>query len=526
MNTILPYSVYACLGDYIKKSFFGDEAIGNQVFPIVDTPFIRLFCKEYDISYEQFISYIQDVNVKNITSTSPIVDILGFIGIQLWAVSIMEEDDDHACDNFRARLCSDKILNIDALSWDKWAKKYQDKMWKVYYSWCEHKGFIIVNKCTPGFGAGRYVQYPKHHAMLILNNDDLKRIARIFVEKKLQPKEDLGEEDFWKIIRREHCHKEYYSGRSLKILNIDRKIANKQIYQYYLAWNGEYIQSDRLKKVTKDRYKLLIHNDSECYYIDIVEIDTENYVEEIKLTSMDAELANYYNFKRDGIILFKHSYDYDGYWEETRYLENEDDEGLALFDNMKRYDNIDYIDIVRQFPKYVLVKISNKLKYKKFYAKSRPFALKGGLKIKMYSNTYLMGAPPYLEFKKAMSFWVDGEQVESPASKYILSLNEGCHHINIEGYKSIEINIKNISPDICPWAESVKWKFNIQKRLWKPSRENGDIIGLDFSTYSKVENELEDSGTALSNWCDMLLFNKRLASSSENVVLKMLNDKY
>lgn len=82
---------------------------------------------------------------------------------------------------------------------------------------------LLANKCTPiqGQRRDRYVQYPKVHSKLVLNREDLKKIATFFVEKKLYPNEDISEQDFWNIVGRYHFNS-YYSNRSQRILEENR----------------------------------------------------------------------------------------------------------------------------------------------------------------------------------------------------------------------------------------------------------------------------------------------------------------
>ena len=67
----------------------------------------------------------------------------------------------------------------------------------------------------------------------------------------------------------------------------------------------------------------------------------------------------YYTYKRDNVILFKKSNDYDGYWEESRYIDNYEDEGIALFSSNSRNYIYYEKDVIKKTSGFVLVKISH-----------------------------------------------------------------------------------------------------------------------------------------------------------------------
>lgn len=101
----------------------------------------------------------------------------------------MENSSGYTASNFRDRICSPDILNIDLNEWQQWAVSYQDKIWKKYYDWCSTNGFVIANKCTPiqGQRRDRYVQYPKVHSKLVLNREDLKKLLHFLLRRNCIP---------------------------------------------------------------------------------------------------------------------------------------------------------------------------------------------------------------------------------------------------------------------------------------------------------------------------------------------------
>lgn len=517
--------IFSFLGKYIKSSFFSNDKKGDEVFPLIDSYFIESFCTYQNITITDFTHFIQKKSLWSVNDSSPFNEILGFIGIQLYAASKMETSDNYTSSNFRDRICSPDILNIELNEWQQWAATYQDNIWKKYYDWCFENGFVIANKCFPIQGQrDRYVQYPKVHSKLVLNREDLKKIATIFVEKKLYPNEDIAEKDFWKIVGRYHFNS-YYSKRSQKILEENRELANKQIYQFYLFWNGEYIDNYYTKKITKAKNQLYLFELDNTWSIDIIENESGKLIKNIPFLSIKNkhDISEYYTFKRDNVILFKKCDDYDGYWEESRYLDNYENEGIALFSSNSQNHLYCEKDVVKKTSRFLLVKISHKSTcYEEFYADKRPYELRGGLKVAQ--NTYLLGAPPLLEFKKALTFWVDGkEEISNEGTVYTFNFIEGWHQIKIKGYKSINFCIVKVLPDIQMWGGCCKWRIAKGEFVfWNPQSIEGDVIGVDFDSYSLISNTSKDINP-LTLWCRNELFRPIANSKEMNVTLKIKN---
>ena len=518
-----PSRIYSLLGIYIQKSFFSNDKRGDEVFPLIDTYFIESFCTHHGITITDFTHFIQQKSIWNVRDSSLFMEILGFIGTQLYAASKMENSSGYTASNFRDRICSPDILNIDLNEWQQWAVSYQDKIWKKYYDWCSTNGFVIANKCTPiqGQRRDRYVQYPKVHSKLVLNREDLKKIATFFVEKKLYPNEDISEQDFWNIVGRYHFNS-YYSNRSQRILEENRELANKQIYQYYLFWDGEYTDNFHTKKITKAKNQLYLLELANTWSIDIIENESGKLIKNIPFRSLKNkhEFREYYTYKRDNVILFKKSNDYDGYWEESRYIDNYEDEGIALFSSNSRNYIYYEKDVIKKTSGFVLVKISHSSTYyEEFYANERPYTLRGGLKVAQ--NTYLLGAPPLLEFKKTATFWIDDkEEVSYEGAVYSFDLNEGCHQIKIKGYKSINICITKVFPVIHMWGEHSKWRIAQGKSaFWTPQSTEGNVTGIDFSSYSLISNDPKEINP-LTLWCRKELFAPIATYKERNITLK------
>lgn len=506
---------YSTLGRFVIESFFADDKRGDVVFPIIDEYFMGQFCKINDCSIKDFFCSVQkSYRLYYISASSRIEEILGLIAIQLYAASKMETSGGYSSSNFRNRICADDVLGIDVNNdWQRWVEENQEDIWERYYEWCNHNSFIILNKCYRRTGKDRYVQYPKVHASLILNRQDLKSIAYNFVEKGLCPNEDLTEKEFWSIIGKYH-EKFYYSNRATRIINSDRDMANEQIYQYFLLWRGEYLtpgyyDSGSVEKTKKAKYYInLFHGNNEEWFIDIMDIENGSLIKEIQLTqnlSIDF-LKPYYTFKRNNVIVFQKDSDYACLWNETRYVENYDSEALLLeYIGLSgaRYSGK---HVIASIGKFRIVRITPE-SYGKLYGEKRPYSIVGGFKVN--PSTYMVGAPPLLITKKAMTFWIDGERFETRDEEetHILHLDEGIHQIKIRGYKAKEICMVDIDTEILPWSGNPRWSLNRHQPCCWQITDAGDVTGMDFS------HCIDDTPTEnpLKKWCKAILF-----STSDN----------
>ena len=503
------YKIYSRLGKFIKDFYFSHETVGTEIFPSIDTSLIKMFCSGEGISMEQFIQYIQRISLSSIHWQYSVTEMLGLIGIQLFSASKMENSNGLSSGNYRDRICSKAILNIDVNDWQTWAQSNQDNLWAKYYSWCAIHGFILVNKCKPFEGKDRYVQYPKVHSSNTLNREDLKRIAALFVQKGLSPTEDLSEKEFWRLIGKYH-NESYYSNRAKRILEEDRPLANKQIFQYYLTWDGEYVDpySNKLKKEDA-QFQLFLYHNLDGWSIDVYNNITNTIDKQIPLEGFkyDLHIKSYHVLSKRDCLLFKPTDEYDNYWEECRYLTNKEDVGMALFYRYSAFKKYQSKDVVGAFDNYVLVKIDSN-NYPQLYSEDRPYSLYGGMKV--LPNTYILGAPPVLILHQSISFWIDGAKQEGKKGQIILHLTEGKHVLSIRGYKPIIINMMQVSPIVHAWGDNKKWeiKRSTDNPLWIASTDNGNILGLDYEMFSSYRFKTPEK-SKLSEWCRNIVFKKK-----------------
>ena len=324
-------SIFIKFCKYVDESIFPKENRGESIAFIVDQAFIDDFCKKHAVSEN---ALLKDVRINlNRTSKENHLHIKGVLAIQLYAATKREDSGEISASNYRERLC--QILNWDIYQDLKpWMETNQDNFWTAFYSWCKKNDFQTV-EYRPSPGPWRYVQYPVQQAARVFTQKDLKTIAYYFVKQNLQPGEDISKHDFWNILRKRSLPNYVYTshhGRRLVENQDYLPDAYKQVYNFYLRWDGKYldIESNRYSKVSREQYFLYL---SEEGHIDVRDKDMKLKTQIEWDCFSKSSIETFYSFKRDKIILFRKNEDYEGYWEETRYLERQDIDGKAIFED-------------------------------------------------------------------------------------------------------------------------------------------------------------------------------------------------
>ena len=505
------------LGDYVRKYFFTDEKKGEYVYPIIDSSFINQYCHYAGLEKSNFLLSLGHDKAVFLTDDSPIEVVLGIIAIQLYAASKMENADGFTAANYRQRIC--ECLGIDTSDWQNWVKDNQDYVWSRYYAWCEDESFLIDNPCRSREGKDRYVQYPKVHSAQVLNREDLKRFAAEFIAKGIVPNEDLTQDELWNILG---FPSNNLTNRARRIIESSWGSAKKQIFQYYLSWDGEYSDARKTtKRAEKSSCILRLIQEEDEWILDICnEIQRVKQIPLFPTTNIFNELKPYYTFKRPNTILFEKDPLYEDYTE-TRYL-NENDESIALFVNTSK--GFHEQDVIQRFGMNALVKLNPK-RYPQFYTtEKRPYRLYGGLRISRDMPNYLLDAPPILDLDKDLRFYIDDKPYQGLSGYNRLPLGIGVHKIKIPGYKSIGIHI--VAPDIkdfAPWNNNPRWLVDNKKaRVWDVDFQQGQIVGLDYHAYSS-NGTASSTGSVLYRWCKAQQSNKAIQPGEPNVAIRMLN---
>ena len=262
-----------------------------------------------------------------------IAHIKGVLAIQLYAASKRANSGGITVKNYRDRL-SQVLLGWDMNDLQRWMEEHQEIYWETFYDWCDSHYFFVA-KCKRKTGAGRYVQYPLMQSQCVFTEEDLKYIACAFVDYDLLPGEDLSEKDFWRNINRYQLLSYFRTRHSREVVDNSRTEDDfkRQIFNYYLRWDGEYklgynstVKKQTIKEVgefvylTEDYSRLQFRNSN---------LKLTKELDVSKLTY--AEMSRLFSFKHKGLILFKKDDIYDNYWQECRYLEEDQKKELHWY---------------------------------------------------------------------------------------------------------------------------------------------------------------------------------------------------
>ena len=527
-------SLFTQFCEYVDETIFPKENGGETVAFIVDQAFIDDFCKKYETSEKLLL---REVRLNLFRTQYPShLHIKGILAIQLYAATKREDSGGITEKNYRDRLS--QVLDWDIQDLQAWMAENQETYWSRLYTWCDQNDLRIA-KCRPKTGPGRYVQFPVQQAARAFTQKDLKAIAYHFVQKKLQPNEDISERDFWRIMNRSRLPYYIHTNHGKRLVDVRDYLddAYTQVYNFFLRWDGDYLDIDRNRsaKVSSEQHFLYLSEDG---FLDVRDKDMrlEKHIGWDSLTI--SSLGSLYTFKRSQWILFRKNNDYEGYWEETRYLEqrveNEQtvyDDGMAVVFTGRRSVYSDSINdpFSGRIPVYVgkgfrIYRFQYSHSLGHLYTEKRFFELEDGLKIGRMQ--YLLGGAPILSMSRDSRFWIDGEAPATKAKDGRLNLNflpAGTHDIKFPGFKKLEFSI--VSPEVSApsWDESYnRWTFSSKDKKWLSARSEDGVVGLDYSTF-RFKKRTENGDRVLTRWADLHLTGRR--SNDSNIALKILSNQ-
>ncbi len=496
---------------HVDDTIFSMEYKGSVVAFVIDQGYINKFCKDYSVS-ETSLLYDASRRI-NSYYASDIRHVKGHLAIQLYAVSKMADSDGLSAKNYRDRLAD--LLNIETTDLAVWLRENQDDYWKALYKWCDNNDFEIA-KSFPNTGLPYgYVQYPIQQAERVLKEQDLKSIACYFVEENLTPDDDLTFRQFWSIISWRKVSI-YCTNRGRRIVsNFEyEKDVKKQIFNYFLRWNGEYVQAKQILNVKEDCKQLYLNEDFHT-----LEIRDDN-LELIKSFTLNnlilSKLKEQYRVRRDGVLIFKPDDIYDGVWQETRYLEKGQD-GIAVVFNASPYRyHFEEMNLLKRLSYLSIYKVQDTHNMEEYYDEQRNFWLEGGLKIK--HNTYIRGAAPTFYYKGNGKYWIDNE-VQTSNQINLNFFTEGKHTIKVKNYKAIEINIVEPKNDPNWLLKHNCWQLDRTNGYWRSHFGEG-IVGLDFSLYTGTDYKIKEEKT-LNSWAKTFC---NIKTNSQNAALMTLKN--
>jgi hypothetical protein len=521
MSSIQLFSKFC---QFIDERIFSEDNIGSSVAFVVDKALINEFCKRNGVDEHELmhaVRYNLYLYSRNITH------IKGILAIQLYAASKRANSGGITVKNYRDRL-SQVLLDWDMNDLQRWMEDHQELYWETFYDWCDSH-FFFVAKCKRKTGAGRYVQYPIMQSQCVFTEEDLKYIACAFVDYDLLPGEDISETDFWRILDRYSLISYFKTRHSHEVRDNSRSDEDykRQIFNYYLRWDGEYKlgynsavkrqtakEADEFIYLTDDFSKLQFRNSN---------LKLTKEIDVSKLTY--SHISRLFSFKHKGLILFKKDDIYDNYWQECRYLDENDEEdikeeGIALVFTNQCNHRIIYKSelLIKRYANISIYRVKYSYSTSDLYAEKRFYSLEGGLKIGRYS--YLLGAGPSLVVTRKSRFWIDGKPNDASKDETfdLSGLDTGTHSIRFPNYKRIEFEIVRHDALHPQWLDSYnKWNIDLEGSLWESVNIDNGIVGLDYTSIPQnIQSGLK--GSVLNRWGMMHVFGTIQQNETNNVI--------
>ena len=521
MSSIQLFSKFC---QFIDERIFSEDNIGSSVAFVVDKALINEFCKRNGVDEHELmhaVRYNLYLYSRNITH------IKGILAIQLYAASKRANSGGITVKNYRDRL-SQVLLDWDMNDLQRWMEDHQELYWETFYDWCDSH-FFFVAKCKRKTGAGRYVQYPIMQSQCVFTEEDLKYIACAFVDYDLLPGEDISETDFWRVLDRYSLISYFKTRHSHEVRDNSRSDEDfkRQIFNYYLRWDGEYKlgynsavkrqtakEADEFIYLTDDFSKLQFRNSN---------LKLTKEIDVSKLTY--SHISRLFSFKHKGLILFKKDDIYDNYWQECRYLDENDEEdikeeGIALVFTNQCNHRIIYKSelLIKRYANISIYRVKYSYTTSDLYAEKRFYSLEGGLKIGR--NSYLLGAGPSLVVTRKSRFWIDGKPNDASKDETfdLSGLDTGTHSIRFPNYKRIEFEIVRHDALHPQWLDSYnKWNIDLEGSLWESVNIDNGIVGLDYTSIPQnIQSGLK--GSVLNRWGMMHVFGTIQQNETNNVI--------
>lgn len=509
--------LYTSFCNFIDAQFFSEDNMGMSVSFVVDKALIAEFCKKNGITEGMLLDAVR---VNLYSYSKDIKHIKGILAIQLYAASKRANSGGVTVKNYRNRLS--QVLNWDINDLQRWMEENQEYYWESFYAWCDAHYFFVA-KCKRKTGVGRYVQYPLMQSYCVFTEEDMKYIACAFVDSNLYPGEDITYQDFWRNICRYGIIRYFRTKHSRDVLENSRTEDEylRQIFNYYLRWNGEYKKDDNSNNfkqggIDKDEF-LYLNADFSQLQIRNSRLSLLKKIDMTKLTLMD--VRGEFNFKHEGLILFKKDDVYEGYWQETRYIEK-GEEGVAIV--FTDYFNIAKTALlIKKYANVSVCKIKESFVTHDLYTEKRFYSLLGGLKVGR--TTYLLGAGPKLVLTQECKFWIDGKPIKNTNSDEridLSSLKSGIHIIRFPNFKRIVFEV--IMPKVSShkWLDKYnKWAIDKKANLWNSENQPEGIVGLDFTVIPQNDDEIK--GPVLERWGKMHIWGSKQINEN-NIAIKVL----
>lgn len=395
---------------------------------------------EFDDLVRQLSPYFQTSwdEFKLIDGGQPLC--FGIIGFQIWIGSEMGSKNEFTHKEYNPFLSKQLNLSIEQLQ--KLYRLYQEEIWQVAHKYILSKGYkSSIPKI--GKGPGRYVQYPK--SQTYFNIDDLRKISAIFFQKKLKPGLNLNYYDFiqaTRIVDINSIDRKFQTPHARRVLNsveTEFGILQKQIFNFYLNWNGEQLNTtDEIPKTPLYYDELngyFLIRESKEFYLNVNEDFKKNLQNNKVITSKTKHII----LKRDPAY---------GDFEETLYAKVGDRIIFLIFDaNNTLVPCLKSLGLKeKKFKEFSTFEITLNENHKStclsrvFSKINQSLSWLSGLKLNR--STYLHNFGPRYEIKKNCNVFINGEQKKYSEGELLDLSNYKCGNYTIQPVDGRKINFK------------------------------------------------------------------------------------
>ena len=520
----------------IYELFFDQVPKGSHVILSIDTHVFNELCRKIDkklflLEVGRLFSQSWEFALRKGHDEVP--NFLGLIGIQVYAACLMHQGNGYSASAYNPRLC--ELLQIDLARLQYLYAEFQENIWLDFKNWAEQKGFFVSLPSAKN-GKGRYIQYPLSQSLL--NQEDLRSLPLLFEKAGLKPFEPLSFDDFKSIIsgvdnNGRFLTNHYYNLKEQLILENRVESLNKQIFAFYLSWSGELplpkvlntVERRAANKIptgtlifnsenlTSGRFKLSIYDESENQISEVDSSDPKLF----EKVSRDYKLSH--SDKR--VIIFIKNSDYDDEWDESRFIEFDQD-CLILLGKDKNYIQ-DFIHLLdKEHSKYsgrfynvYKVNISASENFLPCYeflfpVSQKPFIVKNGLKLSR--KIWMHGAGPDFFFPEPIRAWLDGGEINLNDSLFSCrDLDVGEHVLNIKDHAPFRFYIETYQDFLI--EDHSGWQIDLKENAWRPIPEGYHISGM------KHFFSADKNSSSHRMWIDALLGREEEQPSTKLVTM-------
>lgn len=507
---------------YVDDTIF-KENIGSVVSFVVDQSYIDLFCEKYSIKEFELL---KEVSRNMMNYNAPIEHIKGIVAIQVYAATKRANDALVTSSNYKTRYAELLSWDINDVGW--WLREFQDNTWQTLYRWCDQNHYKIVQS-TPKSGIPYgYVQYPLQQAERVFTKEELLYVACAFIDNNLYPDDDISFDEFWRIVPWKSLDKYIYTSKhALNLYNTWAFYddARRQIFNYFLRWNGEYKQFSKIRNIRPEsKEDMFAYMNDEYDSIDIRN-DKLELVTKFQLStfSHNTYICNksVLPTRRKDLILFKRDNFYN-IWQETRFLEG-DEEGIAIIfsEFTSRWIHFPKSDLIKSTSHIKIFKVSQGRWSCDLYEEPRNYKLEGGLRIGR--RMYLLGGAPLFYINTNGLFWIDDKVYSSTGGYFSLNhLGIGVHQIRVVGYKDIRLEIVDTPLSVPLWnIDNSQWEVDKKDALWKPTKTQDGIVGMNLNNICQVKYIAGDNMPTLYAWARV---HQAMTISSQHKIVKTLKN--